>query len=124
MSAGETVRAVKSSELFGLDPHIRYVAVNQGGHITTMEQSPTWPSYNPDDTDRMEELIVNPAVIELTRRRGNLDLDGLRFVAIRYGLQWQLVFPYANGHLSVGVEPAADVSAVAEKVAGHLGLPV
>ena len=123
MGTGETVRAVKSSEIFGLDPDIRYVAVNQGGQITTMEQSPTWPSYNPDDTDRMEELIVNPAVIELTRSRGNLDLDGLRFVAIRYGLQWQLVFPYANGHLSVGVELAADVSAVAEKVAGHLGLP-
>jgi hypothetical protein len=111
-----------SQRLFELDSHIRYVAVNQSGQIVEMEQSPNWPSYNPPDTDRMEELIVNPVVLELGRRRGDLDLGGIRYVVIRYGMQYQLLFPYRQGHLSVGVEIAADVTEVATKVARHLGL--
>ncbi len=103
-------------------PHIRYVAVNQSGRIVEMEQSPKWPSYNPADTDRMEELLVNPMVLELTRRRGDLDLGGIRYVVIRYGMQYQLVFPYKQGHLSIGVELEADVTGIATKVVQHLGL--
>lgn len=113
-----------ASQVFGLDPGIRYVAVNQDGKIVEMEQNPKWPSYNPSDTDRMEELLVNPVVIELTRRRGNLDLDGIRYVVICYGLQYQLLFPYMAGHLSVGVDLKADITSVAAKVAQHLGLPI
>ena len=113
-----------SPQLFDLDPHIRYVAVNQGGNIVEMEQNPRWPSYNPPDTDRMEELVVNPVVLELTRRRGDLDLGGVRYVAIRYGFQYQLVFPYQQGHISIGVELKADITSVAAKVAKHLGLTI
>jgi hypothetical protein len=111
-----------SQRLFALDSHIRYIAVNQSGQIVEMEQSPNWPSYNPPDTDRMEELVVNPVVLELARRRGDLDLGGIRYVVIRYGMQYQLLFPYEQGHLSVGVELAADVAEVATKVAQHLGI--
>ena len=110
--------------LFPLDPAIRYVAVNQGGHIVEMTQNPRLPSHNPHDTDRMEELLVNPAVLELTRRRGELDLDGIRFVVIRYGPQYQLLFPFKRGHLSLGLELDADVTAVARKVARRLRLPI
>src|SRR5574337_898841 len=112
------------SQLFELDPHIRYVAVNQGGRIVEMAQNPRWPSHNPTETDRMEELLVNPVILELARRRGQLDLDGICFVAIRYGPQYQLLFPYGEGHLSIGVELGADVAKVAGKVAKHLGLPI
>lgn len=113
-----------STQLFELDPNIRYVAVNQKGQIVEMEQSPRWPSYNPADTDRMEELMVNPVVLDLVSRRGNLDLDGIRYVVVRYGLQYQLLFPFKDGHLSIGVELVADVTGVARKVATHLTLPV
>jgi len=64
----------------------------------------------------MEELIVNPVAIELTRRRGDLDLQGLRFLLIRYGIQFQLVLPWRVGHISVGLEPSADAVAVAERI--------
>jgi hypothetical protein len=109
-----------SRQLFELDPNIRYVAVNRKGRIAEMEQSPKWPSYNPSDTDRMEELIVNPVVLDLARRRGDLDLGGIRYVIIRYGLQYQLLFPLKDGHLSVGLELAADPGAVAEEIAATL----
>ena len=109
-----------SPRLFQLAEGIRYVAVNLGGEIVEMEQHPAHPTFNPHDTDRMEELLVNPVVIDLTRRRGNLDLDGLRYVVIRYGLQYQLVLPYRDGHVSIGVERDADVIRVAERVAASL----
>jgi hypothetical protein len=113
-----------STQLFDLDSHIRYVAVNQIGQIVEMEQSPKWPSYNPADTDRMEELIVNPVVLDLAKRRGDLDLDGIRYVVIRYGLQYQILFPFNEGHISIGVELQANVTEVANKVAKYLALPI
>lgn len=113
-----------SSSLFELDPNIRYVAVNQKGQIVEMEQNPRWPSYNPSDTDRMEELVVNPVILDLAKRRGDLDLDGIRYVVIRYGLQYQLLFPFKEGHISVGVGLKANVTDVVNKVANHLRLPV
>lgn len=63
---------------FELDPNVRYVAVSQSGRIVEMGQNPKWPSYNPVETDRMEELIVNPVILELAKRRGDIDLDGIR----------------------------------------------
>jgi len=112
-----------SFSLLQLDPSIRYVAVNQKGQIVEMEQNPKWPSHNPSDTDRMEELIANPVILDLAKRRGDLDLDGIRYVVIRYGLQYQLLFPFQEGHISVGIELNTDVAEVATKIANHLRLP-
>jgi len=111
-----------SGRLFRLEPKIRYVAVNQGGRIVEMEQSPSHPTNNPHETDRMEELIVNPAVLDLTTRRGDIDMDGLRFVIIRYGTQYQLIMPYLDGHLSIGIELQDDPVKIAGKVAAALNL--
>src|SRR5437879_512023 len=111
-----------ADRLLSLEPKIRYVAVNQNGQITEMEQSQSHRSSNPAETDRMEELLVNPVVLELTRRRGDLDLEGLRYVVIRYGSQYQLVMPYRNGHISIGVNLADDPIAIAHSVATALGL--
>lgn len=112
-----------ANQLFELSKDIRYVAVNQDHRIVEMAQNPKWPSRNPTETDRMEELIVNPLVLEATRRRGEIDLSGVRFVVIRYGPLYQLVFPYGNGHLSVSVEPGADVIHIAEEVEGRVSHP-
>ena len=111
-----------SAQLFELEPKIRYVAVNQNGTIVEMEQSPQHPTYNPHETDRMEELIVNPVVLDIARRRGNIDMDGIRYVVIRYGSQYQLLMPYKEGHLSIGVELADDPIEIARRVAAHLKL--
>ena len=113
-----------ATALFALEPNIRYVAVNQGGTIVEMQQSPKYSTLNPHETDRIEELIVNPVVLEITRRRGNLDMDGIRYVVIRYGTMYQLIMPYKNGHLSVGIESTADPHQTARKVGAHLSLPI
>jgi len=111
-----------STRLFSVEPKIRYVAVNQKGRIVEMEQSGSHPTYNPPETDRMEELIVNPTVLEITSRRGSIDMDGIRYVVIRYGTQFQLIMPYLKGHLSIGVELEDDPVEIAGKVAGALDL--
>ena len=113
-----------SAKLFDLDPNIRYVAVNQEGLIVEMEQNPKRPSLNPTETDRMEELIVNPIILELTRRRGNLDMDGMRYVVVRYGTMYELIFPFKEGHLSIGVELKANPTEVAHSIANCLHLQV
>jgi hypothetical protein len=111
-----------SERLFRLEPRIRYVALNQKGQIKEMRQSPLHPSHNPPESDRIEELFVNPIVLEITARRGNLDMDGIRYVIIRYGTQYQLLLPYRDGHLSVGVNLEDDPIETARKVVAALDL--
>lgn len=113
-----------STQLFKLEPKIRYVALNQNGKIVEMEQSPQHPTYNPPESDRIEELIVNPVVLEITKRRGNIDMDGIRYVIIRYGTQYQLLMSYKQGHISIGVELEDDPIEIAGTVAKHLNLPI
>lgn len=109
-----------ADRLFELSPAIRYVAVNQDHRIVEMAQNPKRPSRNPAETDRMEELLVNPVLLDLVTRRGELDLSGVRYVVVRYGVLDELVFPYGNGHLSIGVEPGADLMRVAEDVEKYM----
>jgi hypothetical protein len=111
-----------SARLFDLDSNIRYVAVNQNERIVEMEQNPKRPSLNPTETDRMEELIVNPTILELARRRGNLDMNGMRYVVVRYGAMYELIFPFKDGHLSIGIDLTANPTEVALEVAKCLGL--
>ncbi len=111
-----------SPQVFELDPGIRYLAVNQDGEIVEMAQR--LPTHNPVETDRMEELLVNPAILDLTKRRGDLDLDGIRYIIIQYGLQYQAVFNYRNGHVSVGIESDSDAVAVVTKILEYLENPV
>src|ERR1700681_1149609 len=110
------------TQLFRMEPKFRYVEVTQKGKIVEMAQSSSHPSNNPNETDRMEELIVNPIVLELVARRGNLDMDGSRYVVIRYGTQYQLLIPYGEGHLSIGVELQDDPLQIASKITAALKL--
>ena len=109
-----------SPQVFELDPGIRYLAVNQDGEIVEMAQR--LPTHNQVETDRMEELLVNPAILDLTKRRGDLDLDGIRYIIIQYGLQYQAIFNYRNGHVSVGIESDSDAVGVVSKILEHLDL--
>jgi hypothetical protein len=81
------------------------------------------PTHNPAETDRMEELLVNPTILEMTKRRADLDLDGISYIIIRYGLEYQAVFNYRNGHVSVGIESDGDAVGVVTKILEHLDSP-
>jgi hypothetical protein len=89
--------------LFEVTPAIRYVAF-ASGQETTLRERAGLADASSGESDRYEELIVNPAILTLARQRGDIDCGGLRFVIVGYGNFHQLVIPLASGHVSIAFE--------------------
>src|SRR6516165_12333847 len=101
--------------LFDLSPKVRYVAVLAGKELLLRER-PGLSGASTSETDRYEELLVNPAVLTLLRRRGELDCGGLDHVWIRYGNFWTGLFPIADGHVNVGLEPEGSPAELVSRI--------
>ncbi len=75
------------------------------------------------DSDRYEELLVNPAMLTLATQRGNIDCGGLRYLIIGYGHFHALVIPSAIGHVTMAFEldsdPTEHLQAISDVVARH-----
>lgn len=106
--------------IFALSPDVRYVAVYRGGEPLLRERAGI-ADPSAAESDRYEELIVNPTLLKLVTQRGNIDCGGVEYVIIRYGRFFQIVRPLADGHLSVAVEPQGDPVAVAAAIDELLG---
>lgn len=105
-----------SSRIFAIGEHVRYVAVADGQHVQ-MHARPGLVDASSSETDRFEELLVNPVLLLLARQRGDIDCGGLNYVIVRYGHFFQVVVPNpAGGHISVAVEAGHDPVAVADEV--------
>src|SRR5690606_6395119 len=87
--------------VLGLSTDIRYVATYIDGEMRSA-QRPGIAEASAGESDKYEELLVNPTLITLTRQRGEIDCGGLHYVIIRYGSFFELVLPVPGGHLSVG----------------------
>lgn len=94
-----------------LDEQIRYVATYVDGRLELCERAGVTDASAPE-SDRYEELLVNPTLLTLLEQRGNIDCGGLSYVLIRYGNFFQLVTRVPGGHISVALEPTADRSLV------------
>jgi hypothetical protein len=104
------------SRVFALGDHIRYVAVAHGQQVE-LQQRDGLEDASSTESDRYEELLVNPALLVLTRQRGEIDCGGLVHVIVRYGSFAQVVVPDPEGgHVSVAVAPDHDTVMVAEFV--------
>jgi hypothetical protein len=93
--------------LFALTPQVRYVAVYRHGELS-LRQRPDLGLASAPESDRYEELLVNPTVLTLTRHRGDIDCGGLEYVVVRYGNFFQFIVPIEGGHASVAFEPDSD----------------
>lgn len=93
--------------ILNISADIRYVALYQRGEVASIARSGV-RSASAADSDRFEELVVNPTLLTLVRQRGDIDCGGMDYVLIRYGNFFQLLIPTAGGHLSVAIEPGAD----------------
>ena len=93
--------------LFDLSPQVRYVAIYRHGELS-LRQRHDLSLASAAESDRYEELLVNPTVLTLTRQRGEIDCGGLDYVVVRYGNFFQFVAPVESGHVSVAFEPEAD----------------
>jgi hypothetical protein len=101
--------------LFDLIPEVRYVAVYKQGELS-LRQRPNLSDASAPESDRYEELLVNPTVLTLTRQRGDIDCGGLDYVVVRYGNFFQFVAPIEGGHVSVALEPDANPIGHAQEV--------
>ena len=98
--------------VFSLSPDVRYVAVYRNGLLQSAVR-PGIHNTSADESDKYEELIVNPTLLTLVRQRGEIDCGGAQFVIVRYGHFYQVVAPSGMGHISVSIEPHGDPLAVA-----------
>ena len=101
--------------LFALSKDIRYAAIYDRGKLTAASR-PGTTGASSSESDRYEELLVNPTLLTLVTQRGNIDCGGLEFVLVRYGNFYQLVMPMAHGHLSICIEPHADLLKLIEPI--------
>lgn len=101
--------------IFAIAPEIRYVATYLDGILNSAER-PDLLGASGSESDKFEELIVNPTLLTLITQRGNIDCGGAQWLIIRYGNFFEVVVLVTSGHLSVGVELTGDPLVTAEKV--------
>jgi hypothetical protein len=105
--------------IFSLSEDIRYVAIYSNNKLVTSSKSGT-AGASSSESDKYEELIVNPTLLTLVKQRGNIDCGGAEFVLIRYGNFYQLVTPIEKGHVSICIEPNVDPLKLVEPIRGAL----
>ncbi|MBC2604800.1 hypothetical protein [Pelagicoccus albus] len=101
--------------ILSLDSAIRYAATNLNGKVSAKSKDSS-PNQSSGETDKYEELLVNPTILDLTQRRGDLDCGGLDYLLVAYGNFYQFVQKLKDGHISVCISKDADPIPVANKV--------
>lgn len=101
--------------LFALSPDVRYVAIYRQGTLTSAAR-PGLTQPSSSESDKYEELIVNPTLLKLLTQRGEIDCGGLAYVLIRYGSFFEFVAALPQGHVSVGLEPSTDPLALVPRI--------
>ena len=92
------------SAILALNSAIRYVAIYRDGRLQS-QQASQLDNASSAESDKYEELIVNPALLLLARQRGSIDCGGAKFVIVGYGSFTQLVIDIGGGgHVSVAFE--------------------
>ena len=94
-------------DVFAISPGIRYVAAAHGEQLE-MRSRPDLQNASSSNSDLYEELLVNPTLLTLATRRGNIDCGGLRYLIVGYGHFEMLVIPTSAGHVGVGFELGAN----------------
>ncbi len=98
-----------------LDSSVRYVAVYQGGELRS-EQRSGLSGASDSDSDRYEELLVNPTLLCLAGQRGRIDCGGLQYLIVTYGRFQQFVASVPGGHVSVCFDLHRDPRVHAERI--------
>jgi hypothetical protein len=88
-------------------PHVRHVAAYLDGVLEVRSRD----GVPERESDRYEELIVNPTLLTLLRQRGDIDCGGCHHVVVAYGTFFAFVYPMAGGHVTIGFEPGTPLDA-------------
>jgi hypothetical protein len=71
-------------KVFEISEDVRYVALYRDGHLETQSKTNT-EGASSSESDKYEELLVNPIMLKAASQRGNIDCGGLDFLLVRYG---------------------------------------
>ena len=102
-------------KIFLISADVRYVAIYVRGKLLS-SQRPDLEHASSSESDKYEELIVNPTLLKLVTQRGNIDCGGAQFVLIRYGSFYEFVMPFLDGHVSVGIQEKGDPMAIGSSI--------
>lgn len=90
-------------KIFEISPSIRYVSVYKDD-ILESKQKENIDNCSSSESDKYEELFVNPTILKIASQRGKVDCGGLEYVIIKYGNFYQLIRNYQNGHVSICID--------------------
>jgi hypothetical protein len=96
------------TRVLAVSPAVRYAGMVVEGKLYTRQREDV-RNASAAETDRYEELFVNPTALLMFQQRGRIDCGGLDYVLVRYGNFFQLLCPLERGHASVCFDPTADV---------------
>lgn len=97
---------------------IRYVAIYTNDELVKKQRQSSDSSS--DETDKYEELLVNPTLLKLASQRGNIDCGGLNYLIVRYGNFNQLVRSLPEGHISICITSDSDINVLPDKIFDYL----
>ena len=102
--------------IFRLGDAVRYVAIYRDGRLEMRSRHGT-AGASSSESDRYEELLVNPTLLKLASQRGDIDCGGLESLLVRYGNFYTYVMPTRWGHVSAGIELDADAIGIGRQIA-------
>lgn len=105
--------------LFGEFSEIRYMAIYIKDKLVYKQKEETSDSSS-GETDKYEELLVNPTLLKLTSQRGNIDCGGLNYLIIGYGNFYQVVKSVPEGHISICIEQKSDLNELPKRIFDYL----
>src|SRR5215471_3735806 len=108
---------VMIDKIFALSTSIRYVAIYKQDRLESKSRSGT-SGASSSESDRYEELLVNPTLLKLASQRGNIDCGGLRYLLVVYGSFLVLILPIQGGHVTLGFENGAHPLAFIDQLTG------
>lgn len=82
---------------------IRYVSIYRDNNLESWQRDDL-EKPSSSDSDKYEELLVNPTILKIAKQRGDIDCGGLDFVIIKYGNFYQMIREIDNGHISVCID--------------------
>ena len=102
-------------KIFKISDSIRYVAIYQKDELIS-KQRVDLKDTSSSESDKYEELLVNPTILKITGQRGKIDCGGLDYIILKYGNFFQILKEYKNGHISICIDKNQNPLEFKEKI--------
>jgi hypothetical protein len=94
---------------------IPYVSIYQDNNLESWQRTDlTEPSSS--NSDKYEELLVNPTILKIAKQKGDIDCGGLDFAIIKHGIFFRLIREIKNGHVSICIDKTENPVVLESKI--------